>query len=90
MTDLLQDQGVWEVLRIQAVNKVMIIHILFSAFHHDDVIPELCFYGRVCIHWLVHAAHGQGKRCFLERSHHGASGHPAQVSLEEGTIRVKL
>lgn len=78
-------------LGIQAVNKaIMVIHVLFSAFHHDNVVSELGLDGRVCVHGLVHAAHRQGKRCLLEWSHHGASGHPAQVSLQEGTVGVKL
>lgn len=78
-------------LGIQAVNKaIVVIHVLFSAFHHDNVVSELCLDGRVCVHGLVHAAHRQGKRCLLEWSHHGASGHPAQVSLQEGTVGVKL
>lgn len=67
----------------------MAIHTLFSAFHHDNVVPELGFDGRVRVHRLVHAAHGQGECSVLEGSHHGASAHPAQVSLQEGTVGVK-
>lgn len=90
MTNVLLGPHAWETLRIQAVMSSTVIHILFSAFHHNNMVPKLGFDRGVRIHRLVHAAHRQGKRCFLERSHHGASGHPAQVSLQEGTTRVKL
>lgn len=64
----------------------MAIHILFPAFHHDNVVSKLGLDRRVRVHGLVHAADRQGKGCLLEWSHHGASGHPAQVSLQERTI----
>lgn len=54
---------------------------LFFSLDHDDVITKFRLDGRVCVDGFVHGAGGQGKGSLLERAHHRASGHPAQVTL---------